>query len=51
MQSSNKKRCVLRLVEAIMKNDKKGADKALKVMINNNIGAKIKRAGKTESLL
>lgn len=51
MKNFNKQKMVLRLIEAVMNKDNKKADKALKSIVNNNIGAKIQRAEKTESLL
>lgn len=51
MKNFNKQKMVLRLIEAVMNKDNKAANKALKSIVNNNIGAKIARAENNESLL
>ena len=40
-----------KFIDSLMSKDKKGADKALKEMVNNRISAKIRKVAQTEELI
>ena len=40
-----------KFVDSVMNKDKKGADAALKEMVNNRISAKIRKVAQTEDLI
>ena len=40
-----------KFVDSVMNKDKKGADAALKEMVNNHISAKIRKVAQTEDLI
>lgn len=46
-----KRKCALKLIESVMNGDKKGADKALNMIIRNNIKQKLSKAANEEDLI
>ena len=51
MVSEQSKLLATKFVDSIMNKDKKGADAALKDMVNNRISAKIRKVAQTEDLI
>jgi hypothetical protein len=51
MVSEQSKLLATKFVDSIMNKDKKGADAALKEMVNNRISAKIRKVAQTEDLI
>ena len=51
MVSEQSKLLATKFVDSIMNKDKKGADAALKEMVNNHISAKIRKVAQTEDLI
>ena len=51
MISEQSKLLATKFVDSIMSKDKKGAEAALKEMVNNRISAKIKKVAQTEDLI
>ena len=51
MVSEQSKILATKFVDSIMNKDKKGAEAALKEMVNNHISAKIKKVAQTEDLI
>lgn len=51
MVSEQSKLLATKFVDSIMNKDKKGAEAALKEMVNNRISAKIRKVAQTEDLI
>lgn len=51
MVSEQSKILATKFVDSIMNKDKKGAEAALKEMVNNRISAKIRKVAQTEDLI
>ena len=51
MVSEQSKLLATKFVDSIMNKDKKGAESALKEMVNNRISAKIRKVAQTEDLI
>lgn len=49
--SEQSKMLATKFIDSLMSKDKKGADKALKEMVNNRISAKIRKVAQTEELI
>ena len=49
--SEQSKMLATKFIDSIMSKDKKGADKALKEMVNNRITAMIRKVAQTEELI
>lgn len=49
--SEQSKMLATKFIDSIMSKDKKGADNALKEMVNNRISAKIRKVAQTEELI
>ena len=49
--SEQSKMLATKFIDSIMSKDKKGADNALKEMVNNRISAKIRNVAQTEELI
>ena len=51
MVSEQSKLLATKFVDSVMNKDKKGAEAALKEMVNNRISAKIRKVAQTEDLI
>ena len=49
--NAQSKALTTKFIDAVISKDKKGAESTLKEMINNHIGAKIRKAAHTEELI
>lgn len=49
--NTQSKALATKFIDAVISKDKKGAESTLKEMINNHIGAKIRKAAHTEELI